>query len=148
MSGPTILHAERYTRIAVDLDAVDRLLVRLRVRSLCGMRAVIQPPLEGLLALTRPGAIQKIVDADILIEIRPVNTLALPDEAPVIALGRTGIRQARKPLEWDRDRPPVGEIDAERVGRDANGLRYRGPMFNWRSSHASCGEGRLDARGP
>lgn len=46
-------------------------------------RSAFQPPFEGGLRFAGAATSQKSLDADVLVEIRPVYTLAVADEAPV-----------------------------------------------------------------
>src|SRR5437868_14466494 len=53
--------------------------------------------------------------AEILIDVRPMDAVAATRDAPVPALGRGGVEQARIPSQRDCDGPPVSQGDAEDV---------------------------------
>src|SRR5580658_6028965 len=77
--------------------------------------ARLQPFPQGLLSLARPTARQKAVRADILIQIRPVDSRASANEAPVGSLRRCPVQEAREPDQWHNNGPAVGEIGGQRL---------------------------------
>src|SRR5262245_54827596 len=56
------------------------------------------------------GAEQQPADAEVLVDVRPVNALAFTDESPVAALLAARVQQAREPRERHRQPPTVGQV--------------------------------------
>ena len=79
--------------------------------------SIFQPSAQRALCLARAAAGKQTLDTDVLVQIRPVNTFALPDESPMRAFGLVPMRQARVPRQWDTDAPAVDEIDNKGVIR-------------------------------
>jgi len=67
----------------------------------------LQPPPQRILALSRSPAGQKALDADVLIQIRPMNSFTASDEAPIRTLRGCPVRQAREPGDGHGDGPAV-----------------------------------------
>jgi len=80
--------------------------------------ATFQPPLEGHLALGCCSSGEKTLDAEVLIEVWPVNTLATADESAAPAFPRRPVKQARVPGERCRDRSPVTQLNDDGVVDD------------------------------
>ena len=52
---------------------------------------------------------QESVDADVLVDLRPVNTLAIPQELPVLSLGVACMEQSREPRKRNYKATPINE---------------------------------------
>ncbi|MNC99229.1 hypothetical protein D3C83_174370 [compost metagenome] len=61
-----------------------------------------------MLTLAGPGTAQKILDADILVEVGPMDSLAATDEPPMVLFRNGAVRQAWIPLNGHGDAAPVG----------------------------------------
>ena len=70
-------------------------------------------------ALGRRSSIEETLDADIFIEIGPMNALTLSDRTPVAALPCGSMEEARVPLQRHHDRTAVTELDDKRIVDDA-----------------------------
>ncbi len=66
-----------------------------------------EPLFEGALALAGRLAKENVFNADVFIEIRPVNALSPGNQAPVIALLGSRMQQPRIPCDRGRDRSPI-----------------------------------------
>ena len=55
-------------------------------------------------------AAEQVIDADVFIEVGPVNTLATCDEPPIVELRFGSAGKARIPLDRNLDGAPVCEI--------------------------------------
>jgi hypothetical protein len=96
----------------------------------------LEPPAKRLLRFTGSSAGQKTGDADVFIQVRPVDALAARNQAPVGALRRRPVSQTREPGQRRRNRPAIREVRHQRVvtNADAPGQRFR--YFIPRSTHA------------
>jgi len=56
------------------------------------------------------------LDADVLIDIRPVNSLSGADNSPFRALSGRRFRKPPRPRQWHADNPAVNEIGRNGVG--------------------------------
>ena len=77
---------------------------------LAGLSA-FEPTPEGGLRLTRTPTGEESFDADVLIEIGPVNALAVADESPTRALSIGAVRKPWVPCERYTDGPAVDQVD-------------------------------------
>jgi hypothetical protein len=96
----------------------------------------LEPPPERWLALARSAAREQAFDADIFIQIRPVNSLAPRDQSPVVPLGGFAMRKARKPRERSRNSPSVREIYGERIIAYTDAVRQCFFEFSPRSTQS------------
>jgi hypothetical protein len=80
---------------------------------------------------------QEADDADVLIEIGPVDALTLANESPACTLIRRGLEKPGVPGKRDGDRAPIQQLHAEDIGRDYDGLCEGAMKVNLRSIHAS-----------
>ena len=96
-----------------------------RVRSIAMLASVsvLQPSAQGGVCLARAAAGKKTLDTDVLVQVRPVNTFALPDESPMRAFGLVPMRQPRIPRQRDTDASAVDKIDDKGVIREGHPLR-------------------------
>jgi hypothetical protein len=58
---------------------------------------------------------QDVLGADVFIEIGPMNTLALTDQTPIVALLRLAVQQPWVPSQRNGDRSPVNQVNHQRV---------------------------------
>jgi hypothetical protein len=63
---------------------------------------------------------QQAFDADILVNVGPMNTLPSPDQTKVRSLCGSSFGQSPGPSQWDADDPPVGEIRIDLVLSNAH----------------------------
>lgn len=63
---------------------------------------------------------KKVFDANVFVQVGPMNSLSLADQTPIAPLGNRSMRQPRIPCQGHSDRPPVGKLDGERVVGDLN----------------------------
>src|SRR5882724_9153697 len=75
--------------------------------------APLQPSLERGATFCRLLAKQQSVDADILIELRPMNSIPCTADLKIGALGRCAMRQTRIPADGHSDRAPIFEVDRQ-----------------------------------
>lgn len=68
----------------------------------------------------RSRAAEKAFDAQILVDVWPVDSLTITEQPPVLALRRLSVQQARKPREGDAEAPAVGEVDGKLVFSDGH----------------------------
>ena len=105
--------------------------------------ASLKPFPQRLLGLARPTARRKAVRADILIQIRPVDSRAPADEAPVGSLRGCPVEEAREPGQWHNNGPAVGEIGGQRLVANSDAPGERLSDFNSRNTHALRPEGAI-----
>ena len=107
-----------------------------------------KPLFEGPLAFAGTRAAEEIFDADVLIEIRPVDPFTSPDETPVITLDWRASRQARVPRDWYRDTATVRKVHRQGIDRDLHPLGHGWPVLNRRSSPPSSSAERSRVHAP
>ena len=78
------------------------------------------PAGAGMLGRTSPARrcgspTKQTFRAEVLVDVRPVDAKPGSRELPIVPLLRCCVEQPRKPGQWDRDRPAVGEVSAQRV---------------------------------
>ena len=81
---------------------------------------------------------QHPLDADVFVDIRPVDTLARADEAEIRALLGRGFRESPGPSKRDADDAPICETSSDLIGSDLNILDPR--IIVSRSVHAMSPE--------
>jgi len=84
-----------------------------------------QPALQRCLCLAGPASRQQALDADVLIQVGPVDSRTLSNEPPVSPLSGSTVAEAREPSETHTDRTAVGEIHGQGVVADAELLGNR-----------------------
>jgi len=67
------------------------------------------------LTLTGSLARQDVLDADVFVELRPVDTLTTADETPVVLLLGCSVEKPGVPHDGHRNRATVHEIDGQGV---------------------------------
>jgi len=82
----------------------------------------------------RRRAREHALDAQVLVEIRPVEALAGPDQAEVRPLGRSRVRQAPRPGERQADLAAIDEPNPDAASGEPGALDARGATR--RSGHA------------
>lgn len=90
-----------------------------------------EPALQRGLRFPRAPAGEKILDSNILIEFRPVNAMASPDESPISLLRRGPLGEPRVPADRNGQGSTIYEIDDQGVVRDPDVLRRSLPNLNW-----------------
>ncbi len=70
-----------------------------------------QTPAQRVLRFTRTPSCKKAFDADVLVQIGPVNTFTFADKAPMSAFGLAATREARVPCERNGDRATIDKFD-------------------------------------
>jgi hypothetical protein len=96
----------------------------------------LQPLSERGLALTRRSASEKAGDADIFVEVGPVNAFAPADQSPMFTFRRCPVREARVPWQRHAHGAAVDEIDDQGVLGDGHPLGQRGADLTRRSAQA------------
>lgn len=89
-----------------------------------------KPPAQRRLCFTGPSTSKKAFDTDVLIEIWPMNSFALPNESPIRPFPLASMCEPRVPGHGHRDRPAIDEIDYQRVLSDRHTLRACFAEFN------------------
>ena len=69
------------------------------------------------------------LDADVLVEIRPVNTFTITDKPPVRSFFGRAVQQSRIPGQWRPNGATIAEFKFERVFRDGDVLSGRAARF-------------------
>src|SRR5436309_2054595 len=100
----------------------------------------LEPAMQRLLVLTGRSSQDQVLDADVLVEIRPVNPLAAPDQTPVAPLVRSAMQQAWIPCEGHRDRPPIVQVNRQGVFTDGDVLCPDVRELSRRSIHTNLSE--------
>jgi hypothetical protein len=85
----------------------------------------LEPLPEGFVALARFAARQQALNADILVQIWPMNTFAVRYQSPVLALQERSVSQPRKPGEWCCYSSTVLEINDKGFVRDVDAASQR-----------------------
>src|SRR5262249_21760336 len=90
--------------------------------------SAVEPFSQRALAFRGTLPQEQVDDADILVQVRPVDADAPADQPPVAALLGRRACQARKPTQRSNDRPPVSKVDGNlflvQRHRDSLGERY------------------------
>ena len=89
-----------------------------------------------------------MLDADILVEIRPVDSFPAADQPPIPTLAWRRMNEPGIPRQRYRNRPSVGEIDGECVVADRHAFGARRPPLNRRSAHPTLSGVAPRWRGP
>lgn len=77
--------------------------------------ACLEPLLEGLGTLTAPATGEESGDAEVLIEVRPVDEGTVLEDLEGAALRRRAIPQAGEPAQRHYQGPSVDEVDRQRL---------------------------------
>jgi hypothetical protein len=93
--------------------------------------------LQRLRTLVRFPACQQTLDADIFVEIRPVDALASPDEPRVIPLGSSPVSQAWEPTDGHGDHAAIRKLESQRVVAYCHRYRLRHSILNLGSTISS-----------
>ena len=88
----------------------------------------LEPLLERMLALGRRPADEHVVDADVFVKVRPMNSPALADEPPPTPLLDSAVKEAGIPGQRRRDGTAIGQFKCQRVVCDEHPSR-RGDRF-------------------
>jgi len=80
-----------------------------------GLRPAIEPALKRSLGFTGPPPRQEALNANVLIQIRPVNSFAVADKSPVGALNMCPMRQSWEPGERRRDGPAIHQVHGKGI---------------------------------
>jgi hypothetical protein len=75
----------------------------------------MEPAPKGRLDLAGPTARQQAFHADILVQVRPMDSYAATNETPIGPLRWRPVRQARKPSQRHGNGPAIGKIDDQRL---------------------------------
>lgn len=90
----------------------------------------IKPLPKRCLAFTRRLALKKIPDADVFVEVRPVEPAPLTDQSPMPPFLGRAVKQPRIPRKRHGDRSTVRQFDAQRVVGHNHGHRGSGMSFS------------------
>ena len=88
-----------------------------------------QPSLQRALCFAGGAAGKKADYTDVFVQVRPMNSFAPSDEAPVATFARGAMRQSWIPSDGHTDGSTVHEVDDERVVGDRHVLGQRGAQF-------------------
>src|SRR4051794_9270899 len=66
---------------------------------------------------------EQVLDGDVLVYVRPMDTDASADQLPVLASGAGSFLETGKEIEWDGKLAPVRKRDAQAPGRERYGHR-------------------------
>jgi hypothetical protein len=84
----------------------------------------IRPTRERLFAFARSLTLQDVFQADVLVELRLVNTQAAADELMHLSIRRKAVRQSRIPRKWHMHRPAVRQEHGDFVAGDLHPLNH------------------------
>ena len=89
--------------------------------------SIFKPAFQRRLAFARWLAEDQVLDADILVQLRPEYSTSTPNQPPVGSLVKTSVAKTRIPRQRSGDRSTVGELHGQQVlsnrdGRCANML--------------------------
>ena len=105
---------------------------RCRLRRVLASSSTLEPAAQGRLGFPRAPTSEKTIDADVFIEIRPVNSLAFPDQTPVPSFGFGAMRQSRVPRERNSNRAPIEKVHDQDIVGKPHPLRPRFGGFSRR----------------
>ena len=105
---------------------------RCRLRRVLASSSTLEPAAQGSLRFPRTPACQKTFDADVFVEVRPVDSLAFTDQTPVSSFGLATMRQSRVPRERDGDRTPIEQVHYQGIVGKLHPLRPCFGGFNRR----------------
>jgi hypothetical protein len=86
-----------------------------------------EPLLERMLTLSRRPADEQVLDADVFVEVWPVDSSSLADEPPATPLLDRAVKEAGIPGQRHRDGAAVGQLDRQRVVCDGHLCRRGRP---------------------
>ena len=116
------------------------------VRSPAGARC--QPFLERRLALTRRESGKQSLNADVFIQVRPMDTEAASNKSPVVSLLRCPALQTRIPHERRCDRSAVDQVDDQCISRHPDLLGPWCRDLTRQNTHATTSVGVHDVLRP
>ena len=74
-----------------------------------------QPAFEGRLTLTRTTPGEQAFYANVLVQIFPVDALALADQSPIAPLLCGSVQEPGIPGQWHRDSPTIVQLHRESI---------------------------------
>src|SRR5439155_17945927 len=77
---------------------------------------------------------EQSLDAEVLVDVGPMDALAVGDQLELCALPWRRVEEAREPRKRDAEFSPIVELDAELVTGDRD---LPGPWHRLRSAHSS-----------
>ena len=80
-----------------------------------------EPAPQGFLRLPRPFALEQAGHPNVFVQVRPMDTFAVPNEPPVVALLRRPMGEAGEPRDGRADGPAIREVHGERILANHNG---------------------------
>ena len=89
-----------------------------------------EPPAKGLLTLPGRPSRKESFNTDILVQVRPVDTLSPTNEPPIAPLFFSGMYQSGIPGQWDSDSPAISKLYGQRILREGNLTCVRYPNLN------------------
>lgn len=81
---------------------------------------LIKPSLKGSLAFSGGLAGKEILDADVLVQLGPVDAAAVSDQPPMVSLVGCPVGKSRIPGNRYGDRTTIGEVDGQGVVVDVH----------------------------
>jgi len=93
--------------------------------------ARLEPALQRGLRFPGGPTGEEILDADVLIELGPMNPVAAADEPPVRALGDGAVRESGIPGQGNGECPTIHQVDDQRIVREPDLLRYNLSEVSW-----------------
>src|SRR5438046_7143431 len=82
-------------------------------------------------------SVQQPLHTDILIQVRPVDTLSASYETPIAPFRYGAVKQTRKPRKRYRNCSAVGEVNSKCVCSDLHVLSPRLALLNPQSTHSN-----------
>jgi hypothetical protein len=101
-----------------------------------GGASALKPSAKGLLRFPGSAPRQKTLNANIFVQIRPVNCFAAPNYTPMRPFFWRPVRQTGEPGKWHCNCPTIRKIGDQRFITDPYILDKCFPDFRIRSIHA------------
>jgi hypothetical protein len=79
-----------------------------------------QPTIKRLLAFSAMAASQKLLDADVFIQVGPLNGVPIPQQLPILPFRVLGEQEPWIPRQGYDQAPSIGQIDNQVVSRYFN----------------------------
>ena len=87
--------------------------------------------MERGLRFTRTPTPKQALNADILVEVGPVDPFAPPDQPPVASLSGRPVHEPRVPRKRHGQGPTIHQIDDQCILGDTDVLSQGGTQINW-----------------
>ena len=125
-------------KAAAEAGAVTHGAVRCSAWLRVAVIARFKPSLQRTRALTGGASANDALNADVLVEVGPMNALSASDKPGMPSLSDGAVKEARIPRKRGGNGAPIRKLNDERIIGDINGGCLEGGGIKNQSSHASA----------